>query len=291
MTAFAQTWDLVKEWTPNWRETARNLPKLDWHEIAHGYNNRENNDFDLLPSYLGSGGSFDTFEHPYDDKFVIKLPRKNSESWTDSDADKGERIFNWRMGKPTGREIQVGQPLPSILESYGYPIASELNVDNRYMVQPYVEPSTYAQSLRRNRKNKRPNDDVTNKLLNHTFGDRYPSNFGIDQTGNYRFIDPDMDYKSTYDWWPSDSIFEGTDSWAGAKTTKTTKTKGEVLQQGLDDYGIQLPASPLLNTLDKYGFERKHHPQLFDLLTEIEPYSDNPQSVLIDGRAEFLEGY
>lgn len=281
MTAFAQTWDLVKEWTPNWRETARNLPKLDWHEIAHGYNNRENNDFDLLPSYLGSGGSFDTFEHPYDDKFVIKLPRKNSESWTDSDADNGERIFNWRMGKPTGREIQVGQPLPSILESYGYPIASELNVDNRYMVQPYVEPSTYAQSLRRNRKNKRPNDDVTNKLLGHTFGDRYPSNFGIDQTGNYRFIDPDMDYKYTADF-PRD--------FRGEFKVEAQKV-GEQIQNDLHDYGIQLPASSLLNTLDKYGFEKDHHPQLFDLLTAIEPYSDNPQSVLIDGKAEFLEGY
>jgi hypothetical protein len=284
MTAFAQTWDLVKEWTPNWRETARKLPKLDWHQISRGYNNRENGDFDLLPSYLGSGGSFDAFYHPYDDKFAIKLPRKNSESWSESDADNGERIMNWRMGKPTGREIQVGQPLPSILESYGYPIASELNVDNRYMVQPYIEPSTYAQATRRNRKNKRPNDDVTNRLLHHTFGDRYPSNFGIDQTGNYRFIDPDMDYKATYDWWPI-----GGYDYRGAKTK--AKTQGEVLQQRLDDYGIQLPASSLLNTLDKYGFERDHHSQLFDLLTAIEPYSDNPQSVLIDGKAEFLEGY
>tara|TARA_R100000951_G_scaffold59127_1_gene49787 strand:+ start:1294 stop:2121 length:828 start_codon:yes stop_codon:yes gene_type:complete len=275
MTAFDQTWDLVKEWTPNWRETARNLPKLDWHEIARGYNNRENGDFDLLPSYLGSGGSFDAFYHPYDDKFAIKLPRKNSESWSENDADDGERIMNWRMGDPTGREIQVGQPLPSILESYGYPIASELNVDNRYMVQPYIEPSTYAQATRRNRKNKRPNDDVTNKVLHNTFGDRYPSNFGIDQTGNYRFIDPDMDYKYTQDF----------------PRNFKMKNAGELLQNDLNEWGIQLPASSLLNTLDKYGFEREYHSQLFDLLTAIEPYSDNPQSVLIDGKAEFLEGY
>ena len=187
--------------------------------------------------------------------------------------------MNRRTCFPTGEEIQVGHPLPSILERFGYPIASEINVDDNYLVQPYIEPSTYAQATRRNRRNERPSYNTVDKLLHHTFGDRYPSNFGIDQTGNYRFIDPDMDYRSTYDWWPS------------VPTDFGTSTRGESLQQRLDDFGIQLPASPLLNTLDKYGFERKHHSQLFDLLTEIEPYSDNPQSVLIDGRAEFLEGY
>ena len=274
MTAFARTWDLVKEWTPDWRSKARRLPELDWHEVLqYGRPGRTN-----YPDYLGHGGSFVAYEHPYDDKFAIKIPRYRIENFDSSHFD--DQIYmDRRTGSPTGEEIQVGHPLPSILERFGYPIASEMNVDDRYLVQPYIEPSTYAQATRRNRKNERPSYNTVDKLLHHTFGDRYPSNFGIDQTGNFRFIDPDMDYKAIYDWWPS------------VPTDIGTSTRGESLQQELDKYGIQLPASPLLNTLDKYGFERNYHSQLFDLLTEIEPYSDNPQSVLIDGRAEFLEGY
>ena len=265
LTAFDSTWSLIKEWTPDWRRKARRLPELDWHEIMQ-YGKPGRTEY---PDYLGMGGSFVTYEHPYDDKFAIKIPRYRIENFDSSHFD--DQIY---MNRRTG-----SLPIPSILESFGYPIASEINVDDRYLVQPYIEPSTYAQATRRNRRNERPSYNTVDKLLHHTFGDRYPSNFGIDQTGNYRFIDPDMDYKATYDWWPS------------VPTDFGTSTRGESLQQELDKYGIQLPASPLLNTLDKYGFERKHHSGLFDLLTEIEPYSDNPQSVLIDGRAEFLEGY
>ena len=276
LTAFARTWDLVKEWTPDWRSKARRLPELDWHQVLqYGKPGRTN-----YPDYLGMGGSFVTFEHPYDNKFTIKIPRYKLDDNVESLVSP-QTYMHMRTGKPTGEEIQVGHPLPSILERFGYPIASEINVDDNYLVQPYIEPSTYSQAERRNRKSERPSYGDANKLLHHTFGDRYPSNFGIDQTGNYRFIDPDMDYRSTYDWWPS----------VPTDGLNPRDSIGEALQDSLDDYGIQLPASPLLNTLDKYGFERKHHSQLFDLLTEIEPYSDNPQRVLIDGTAEFLEGY
>lgn len=278
LTAFDSTWSLIKEWTPDWRSKARRLPELDWHQVLQ-YGKPGRTEY---PDYLGMGGSFVTYEHPYDDKFAIKIPKykildNSNINWQGDETNM--KFMNRRTGFPTGEEIQVGHPLPSILERFGYPIASEINVDDNYLVQPYIEPSTYAQATRRNVKNERPTYNTVDKLLHHTFGDRYPSNFGVDQTGNYRFIDPDMDYRSTYDWWPS------------VPTDFGTSTRGESLQQRLDDFGIQLPASPLLNTLDKYGFERKHHSQLFDLLTEIEPYSDNPQSVLIDGRAEFLEGY
>ena len=284
LTAFDSTWSLIKEWTPDWRRKARRLPELDWHEVLQY--GRKPEHIEDRADYLGGGGSFVTFEHPYDNKFVIKIPRYKIADNSNIDWQGDEtnmKFMNRRTGFPTGEDIQVGHPLPSILERFGYPIASEINVDDNYLIQPYIEDSTYPQAERRNRRNERPSYNTVDKLLHHTFGDRYPSNFGIDQTGNYRFIDPDMDYKSPLDWLPT--------SFPSNMINLRGSTRGEALQQRLDKYGIQLPASPLLNTLDKYGFERKHHSGLFDLLTEIEPYSDNPQSVLIDGRAEFLEGY
>lgn len=251
--AFTTAWELVKEWSPNWRGIADDLPWLSENEQKRLMG------MDGLDDMMGQGNSFTTFPHPNDERFVVKIP------------------FN-RPGFPQNLSDRTGQPdnIPQTMEEMGFPISSELDVQGEYLVQPRLNQHAVDTGTG---KDGRVRLGIADILLNHAFSDRISANYGRDQTGNWRLFDADMEQTEPYDWWPNAPNIPGKDY--------PQKTVGEILQGDLDKWKIQLPASRMLNVLD----EQPAMESFKGLLEAIEPYSDNPKAVQIDGKSPWLEGY
>jgi hypothetical protein len=254
MTAFDRAWELLKEWTPNWRGIADDLPLLSNNEQKRLLSE------DGIGDLMGQGNSFSTFPHPNDERFVVKIPHNE-----------------WGGGQNlSDRTGDIYSNAPQRMEEMGFPISSELGVQDEYLVQPRLNQHAVDYG---SGKNGRHSKGIANILLNHAFSDRLSRNWGQDETGNWRLFDADMQHTEPCDWWPNAPNIQGKDY--------PEKTTGELIQADLDKWNIQLPASRMLNVLD----EEPAMSQFQSMLEAIEPYSDNPKTVQIDGESSWLEGY
>ena len=260
MSAFDEAWSLIKAYTPNWREQAKNLPKIDEESVKEMMNPHD--------SAIGAGHSFRTYVHPSDPDFVAKVPK--FEDWR---MERGEEQLE-ATHKVRNRN-GWGKDVFEFMESLGYPVASEYNAGS-YLIQPRLQ-----QVASHPLGNMRPDFGVANQALNHAIGDRGPDNWAHDQTGNQRMFDMDEQMNEPSDAYPCDE-----ESW----NADEGKSTGQFFQDELDGDKIQIPASKMLNWMDA-NIDPDEHSTQRTYLRHLEPYSDNPQKVLIGGKSPFLEGY
>lgn len=292
--AFDTAWDLLKQYAPNWREVAARLPNImaDYKDSTiDGRHARpvllnegspigwkEQRDLRLF----GDEGSFmDTFIHPTDNRFVLKVPKKihyEGEDWADKDPD---YKISLRQG-----EVGLGnQALPEILESLGFPVISEFNTGFGTTVMPRIHPYRRNEAMIEwQRKNSADEEGyhlnapqtLADRTLWSIVGDRRPPNWGVDQAGRWRMLDVDMKHNKDSDWWPNEEDYP-----------KLTTT-GEKLQASFDKDFLQLPATKILNILDNSDI---YAPNLKRIAEAIEPHSENPKYVTYRGRPTWREGY
>ena len=264
--AFETTWLMFKSWSPDWRSQAALLDDLEPDEIpAHeseedwgGYNFQEN------PDYIGEGSKVGVYQHPWDRDFVVKVPH-HDDTWSN-------RQFEGRNERDSIIEI---------LEKLGYPIMGELQHPEGYSIQPKLEaysPGGWQQAQKK----------IADRTLMHLVSDRHNRNWGVDPTlDTVRNFDMDS-LGVGHDWLPV----------AGDSRSKLPvagDSRGKDYQEMLDTYGIQHPASRILNEIPKVDRNRRDDPnykfQSFrNVMEMIEPYSDNPDTLTLDGKPYWLEG-
>ena len=288
MTAFDTAWDLLKEWNPGWRNQARHLPILGSDDLLRISQQWLEDTGQTEPDYVGyedfpSGQTMKyVLPHPKNPNFVIKVPRSLYSEILGEDKDEWYNRHDFYADTRFGAEYH-GKNLIQELEDLGFPVVSEHHTDMGYLVQPWLDTNRDYESYRST--NNRPKRGIADIPLNHIVADRSSSNWGIDQTGNWRMFDVDMGLNEPIDYWPSSP--ETPKEWLSDSSQKP-KEVGELLQQDLDKWGIQLPVSRLLNFMSYIDHDR---PGMQNFLETLEPYSDNPNYVTIDGKPVWREGY
>ena len=259
MTAFDTAWAITKEYEPGWRHRANVLPTLWRDDLMSLYDTPKMTD---KPS--GQTMEF-VLPHPDNDNFMVKVPRSLFAEMTGRERDVWEDDFDPRDRH--GDEY-YGKNLIQELEDLGFPVVSEHVAGEGYLVQPRLDDTQPDMGYQYQG---RPRLGIADIVLEHMIPDRVPNNWGLDQTGNWRMFDIDLGLSEPTDYWPS-----------------TAKNVGETLQQGLDKFGVQLPASRLLNFMCNIDHGREY---MQNFLETIEPYSDNPNYLTIDGKPVWREGY
>ena len=280
MISFDVAWDSIeKEWSPGWSYRARALPALGNDDLRRISQQWLEDTGQLHEDYVGyedypSGQTMEfVLPHPDDEKFVVKKPRLGSIDYP-MDWLKPDTLFPSRFGGE-----YHGKNLIQELEDLGFPVVSEYNVDDRYLLQPWLNSHEPDFGMSRN---ERPRKGIADVALEHIIPDRSDGNWGIDQTGNWRMFDVDMGLPEPTDYLPISGLSLDSASYYEPERL------GERLQQGLDKFGIQLPASRLLNFMSHIDHGREKMQQF---LEAIEPHSDNPNKVEVDGKRPWLEGY
>ena len=275
MTAFDTAFALLKEYNPGWRYQARALPRLSDNDLTRISQQWLEDTGQTEPDYVGyedypSGQTMKyVLPHPDNHNFVVKLPRSVYSSITGEDkGDPWQDIFD--VDNRFGAEYH-GKNLIQELEDLGFPVVSEYNVDDRYFLQPWLARDDVGAASYREQNSNRPTKGVADIPLNHIVADRQNSNWGVDQTGNWRMFDIDMGLSEPTDYWPA-----------------TADDPGEKLQTDLDRWGIEIPASRLLEFMSHIDHER---PGMQNFLEAIEPHSANPNYLTIDGKPVWREGY
>jgi hypothetical protein len=269
ITAFDQAWGVVKEYTLDWRRDAQDLLNLDPSELPKPEQDAENYGHRGL---IDEGTKVATYRHPLDSRYVMKVPYSDDE---------------WAQKISQGRN--QNDDTMALLERLGYPIVGELgnldridDISDTFFVQPRLELNRFMGDPDKKR--------LADTSLMHLINDRNMSNYGIDSSlGGVRNFDLDT-IGFTDDWWPHeghtrDDLFD----------RHGPMSRGEQLQEHLNTFGIQHPASRLLNEIPEVSHEDRDNPlyrlQSFrNLLEEIEPHSDNPKNLTVDGKPIWLEG-
>ena len=266
MSAFESAWDLVKQYAPNWREVAVGLPRVGIEYDPDNVPILDGEDPFDGQYYTNEGAYMNVIEHPHDERFVMKVPKINDWFPRHPSNTIGERIG--------GERNSEGQPLAEILETLGFPVVSEINVGGEYTVMPRLTSfdTVDANQLKYPSYNAMP-IMASKKTLQGIVGDTHSGNFAMDSANKWRMIDVDLSRPSS-PWWPSDDPELG--------------TTGQQIQNYLNDSRIQLPASKILNILDMGDYQ---HDGMRALMEAIEPHSDNPRFVTVDGRPIWREGY
>jgi hypothetical protein len=289
MSSFAVAWDSIeKEWSPNWRDEASKLPLLQLDEYL---------DLDM-----GEGTELRTYEHPSNPNFVIKRPisldptfRRHYGKSKDPELDRLKELVE--LGSIEMNSIER-LPYWDALESLGYPVVSSkyFGTDQRelgnYFVQPRMQtdregneiaPHALKDKAMKNVGIFRPMDhpefaaasresQIIDEILTNAVGDRHGGNFGLDQKGNERMFDLQMHFGDGIGEWDSEEM--------------------QQRQQTLNKYGIQIPASRMLNAITDEMVENDPYVGNYRAYLErLEPYSDNPKYVELDGKAKWMEGY
>jgi hypothetical protein len=150
------------------------------------------------------------------------------------------------------------------LEELGYPLVGEVPMgqDNwKHTIQPKMR-----QVLGRPRQ-----DDQTaaDRALAHLLGDRHNGNWAVDSANKPRMIDNER-VGVWDDWWPNE----------GAERFQA---------EFLDPVGIQHPTSKILDYFN--DIEPGQFANWLRTMEELEPHSDNPDTLTLDGKPYWLEGY
>ena len=268
-SAFSKAYGVLKRYTPGWRSEARNLLDLSPDDHPHPmWPEQDSDENQEHPLWLGGGSKVGVYEHPYDSEYVVKVPYIDSQYDLEAFKSRNEN-----------------DEIIALLESLGYPIVGELDnwdrVDDAtdaYSVQPRLVGSDLDDRFLHpfhatDEVNARWN--TAHQTLAHLINDRHRRNWGKDESlGTLRNFDVDS-IGGGDDWWPH-------------------KRTGERLQERLDQSGIQHPVSRLLDEIPQVNHADRDDPlyqfQPFRrLLEEIEPHSENPKNLTVDGKPIWLE--
>ena len=295
MNPFDQAWDLLKEYTLDWRSDAQDYlldldRSLSSNELIGGFpllpeplvDDWENEEH---PLYLGAGSKVVTYEHPFDSRYVIKVPYSDD-----------------RWSQEYSLDRNKNDATMALLERLGYPIVGELSnwdriddVSDSFFVQPRLDTGrrfTHPVDMKPDVKR------LADASLMHLINDRNMNNYGSDTRGMLRNFDLDS-IGFTDDWWPQEAhtrndlfAHDNRKHWLHRHGFMS---RGEQLQEHLNSFGIQHPASRLLNIIPEVSHEDIDDPfyrlQSFrNLMEEIEPHSDNPKNLTVDGKPIWLEG-
>ena len=259
MTAFDTAWDLVKMFSLNWRGAAKQLPLLGGEDQPP-----------LTETDEGSNAK--VYQHPFDDRFVVKRP-------FDANFDP-----DYPNSSAEGRT--ANDDFYAFMERLGYPIVGEqLAIGHHgqaYTIQPRL--------IDGESKDAKDSPIPTKRALMYAFGDlENPFNYMKDQLGNYRVMDLDPERYAGYGAW-----FNEYDKRGNLKKPHHTqhfggdgRPAGQWFQEWLDRKGIQLPASRMLNEMDRVDYPDFHYRGALEAL---EPFSDNPNKVLVEGKPKWMEG-
>ena len=266
MNAFDRAWALLKEYRPDWRYQAEALPILSDDDLKRISQQWLEDTGQTDPMEIKDYPSGDKMKYvlPYPDKddFVVKRPRM----WNTLTRDENLQRHLDRLG-----DKYRGKNLVQELEDLGFPVVSEYNVGDRYLLQPSLVMGHTGGGSHLRENTERPELRIADNTLYHIVADRHNENWGLDQTGNWRMFDVEMGIGEPSDYWP-----------------ETAENLGEELQMDLDKLGIEIPASRLLNFMSHIDHER---PKMQHFLETIEPHSANPNYVTIDGKPVWREGY
>jgi hypothetical protein len=272
MTAFDTAWDLVKMFSLNWRGVAEQLPLLG------------GGDYPPL-SHEGKGSNMMVYQHPFDNRFVVKRPHsfQYQDDFDDPDSEDWAEFSNTSV---EGRSLH--DDFYAFMERLGYPIVGEMYArganDETYTIQPrLIDAGSKDADFDEISLNDGDNPSAAQRALTYAFGDlTNPHNYMKDQLGNYRLIDLDPYRYGGFGAWFSD------DEPHHAKNFGVDgRPAGEHFQEYLDRQGIQLPASRMLNEMDRVDYPDIHYRGALEAL---EPFSDNPNKVLVEGKPKWLEG-
>jgi hypothetical protein len=230
------------------------------------------------PLWLGGGSKVGVYEHPYDSEYVVKVPYIDSQYDLEAFKSRNEN-----------------DEIIALLESLGYPIVGELqqpgsdkHTNDAYSVQPRLGEIGDGHAMSENF-DVDARWNTAHQTLAHLINDRHNRNWGKDESlGTLRNFDVDS-IGGGEDWWPHE--------YAGMLSHRT----GERLQERLDQSGIQHPVSRLLDEIpqvnQKAPTSRTEINPLYQfqpfrrLLEEIEPHSENPKNLTVDGKPIWLEGW
>ena len=257
MSAIDIAFELLKRYTPNWRDEVRDIAPLEEYEVPFVPQEEESWDTQVREGYVGSGSKAHVFEHPWRNGLVVKVPHDN---------DYSREGFHNRIEEGEHETLQF-------LEELGYPLAPEMPMgqgDWTHSIQPKLDLNINTDFNHENRWRGRTHQHLgaADRALAHMIRDRHKGNYGVDAAGNIRNFD-------------LDSIGPGGDFFPN----ETEKYQTEYL----DPLKIQHPTSKVLDFFDDRETGRFN--DFKELMRILEPYSDNPDTLTVDGKPIWLEGY
>jgi hypothetical protein len=253
MSAIDTAFELLKNYTPNWRDEVRNIAPLDEEEVPFidQWDTEDDEAKEEMEGFIASGTKAHVFEHPWSVDHVIKIPVDDPysveefEDRIDPDMSEGLRFLE-ELGYPLVGEVPMGQDKWS------------------HTIQPKMR-----QVFGRPRQDDRTAAD---RALAHLLADRHNGNWAVDSANKPRMIDNERVGISD-DYWPGQGA-----------------NQAEVFQsEFLDPVGIQHPTSKILDFFD--GRERGRFGGWLRTMEELESVSDNPNTLTLDGKPYWLEGY
>ena len=280
MTAFEKAWDITKRYIPGWRNEVRDEGLLEnipselftalpfWDEMFTDGEREDLEAWELEEAphkyhdFLGAGTRMAAFKHPLNTNYAVKMPYETE----------------WALKRYAKRN--QSDKLIEALERLGYPIVGELQspFGGEFNVQPRLESFRAARDSTKFGDWDKLDEEyrVAHNALVGLFGDRHKDNFGFDSLGNARLID--AEYLGAENW---GDYVESPEEW----------------QNFIGEQGIQHPASQLIDFIDvlqdsapDVAYRRKLG-NLRNFMEAIEPHSDNPKALTIEGRPKYLEGY
>ena len=269
MTAFEQAWGIAKQYTPNWREDAKRKGLLSGDPstylalLPYEQNFFVNTDGEIID---GDEARESPNRYPYflgDGTKVATFKHPSSNDY----VMKLPYSTDWSQGMYDLRS--AGDLSIQALEAMGYPIVGEIGTDHLGLGENFrVQPRLTAASGNMFAPVANQMDELS-AILQAIVGDRQISNFGIDSQGLPRMFD--LDQFGTHIRLPDDM---------------------EGHQEVLNSFGIQHPATRILNTIEApYVSNRPNFRSFIDYMEALEPYSDNPNELTIYGKPKWLEGY
>ena len=253
-TAFDTAFALLKRYTPNWRDEVKDIAPLEDYEVPFidEWDSDDDEAKAEMEGFISSGSKAHVFEHPWSYEHVVKVP---------VDDPYYRESFDMRIDPNTIETLQF-------LEDLGYPIATEMPMGSGASVHT-IQPKMRHVFGRPHHEGDRATAD---RALAHLMADRHNANFAVDSAGKSRMIDLEA-ISPSGDFWPN----------TGAEGFQT---------EYLDPLKIQHPVSRILDYFDdeKYWNNMRFRRWL-RTMEELEPFSDNPNTLTVDGKPHWLEGY
>jgi hypothetical protein len=288
MTAFDTAWALLKEWTPDWRDTVRDVAPLPTDEMLNIPKWEEGMSYDawrhkaregMMPQMHSLPRYIDPYVHPLNPKFVVK----RGGNMADSDADYQSLAMAIRAN-----------PFRVSMEELGLPIVSEYNYPNTtFNVQPRLISGAgdHWKSMALGGsfdggKTHHNIGQITDAIVGGLTTDRHGDNIGIDSQGMPRWFDYDL----------GGGIWSAGINWGDEPDAK----KAERIMNFLQERGVDFPATALINELPKmtrfldrleapYGDEdyieefrdelENNQANIRQYLETVEPYASNTQTL------------
>ena len=187
MNAFDAAFEVLKEWSPDWRDKIDALPLIDEEndfDFDFNWNDKDAVDAGKMQSNHFLPKDIVPFVHPHSDSFVAKRP--SSGTMTDEE-DFYRNIMRIRAN-----------PFNVALEELGYPVVSEMHRegDGFFNIQPRLLTGNdeHWTKVQERPSPQRPSiSQVVGRVLQGIATDKHQDNIGIDPKGLPRFFDYNLE--------------------------------------------------------------------------------------------------